>query len=155
MPRALLLLACVILAPRPSLASQPREPIEPDNLLHAYHAVFRVHGGSDVADLSPPVTYAAARLRVLLGDELALDLSHVRGLSQRALLRLLFLAVAGDYVTGPAALRPPVCRIEADPLTGTLDVTSARPDAEAALTVISVVLLLVLVLTVYRKRAPG
>lgn len=108
----------------------------------------------------PPVAYAVDRLRVLLGSSLPPtgagepDLSLVRTLDQDELLRLLFLAVAGDYVTGPSALHPVICRLEADPITGAVDVVSGRADAEAALTVIAAVLLLVVVMNAYR-REPG
>jgi hypothetical protein len=133
-------------------AGQP-EPPDPQALLAAYRAVFRVRGGAEIVGPGPTTAYAADRLRVLLGGQGPLDLAPARALAQPELLRLLFLAVAGDYVTGPAALQPALCRLEADPITGTLAVTSARPDAEAALTVIAVVLLLVVVMTTYRRES--
>ncbi len=133
-------------------------PLSSPDVVRAYQRVFRVRGGAEIMGRTPPVSYALDRLRVLLGEAALpvsaspLDLSAVRALEHDALLRLLFLAVAGDYVTGPAALRPMICRIEADPITGTLDVVSGRADAEAALTVIAVVLLLAVVMGVYRRE---
>ena len=144
----------------------PALPSDADSaVVRAYRRVFRVRGNAEiVAGHGPPVSYAIDRLRVLLGDALpatshgestVLDLSSVRALPTDELLRLLFLAVAGDYVTGPAALHPVICRLEADPLTGTLDVVSGRADAEAALTVIAVVLLLVVIMGAYRREPGG
>jgi len=129
------------------------ETLTQQALITAYSSVFRVKGGATVVGFAPPVSYAADRLRVLLdihGEQI--DLARVRSLDQPTLLRLLFLAVAGDYVTGPAALHPVICRIEADPFTGTLDVVSGKTSAENALTVIAVVLLLVIVVFTYRKE---
>jgi hypothetical protein len=70
-----------------------------------------------------------------------------------ALLRLLFHAVAGTYISGPSALRRDVCRLEADQVTGTLEVTRDGGDNEEVLTVVSLVLLCVLAVLLYRQAS--
>jgi len=160
--RATPFVVCFVLASAHLTLVSPALPSDAESaVVRAYRRVFKVRGNAEIVGHGPPVSYATDRLRVLLGDTLpgsshgestVLDLSPVRTLPSDELLRLLFLAVAGDYVTGPAALHPVICRLEADPITGTLDVVSGRADAEAALTVIAVVLLLVVIMGAYRRE---
>ena len=70
------------------------------------------------------------------------------------LLRLLFKAVAGDYVSnGPGGLGAAGCRIVADQRTGHLQLAADAGSNETALTVISLVLLCVIGVLLYRR--PG
>ena len=124
-------------------------------LIAAYQSVFTVHGGATVASVGPPVQYVEDRLRVLLGVPPTgpFDLAYVRGMDRQTLLTLLFKSVAGDYTAGPNALRPDVCRLVSDPATGVIEVTRNGEDDEPVLIVISVVLLCVLVIMMYRRDA--
>jgi hypothetical protein len=139
------------------MSQPPPETPEPAALVDAYNAVFSVRGGAPLATPGPHVEYVEDRLRVLLGGApfAPLDLSRVRALSQPDLLRLLFRAVAGAYVTGPSpALRPGACAIRADQVTGGLELVRVGGDHEALLTVIAVVLLCVLAAVMYRRDRP-
>lgn len=130
------------------------EQLDPRALLDAYNDVFDVRGGARLASAGAHLQYVEDRLRVLLGTApfSPLNLSDVRALPQAPLLRLLFRAVAGDFVAGPSALRAPVCRLEADPVSGTIEVTREGSGHEAVLTVIAVVLLCVLAVSMYRRE---
>jgi hypothetical protein len=131
---------------------------DPSALVEAYNAVFAIDGGAVLASPGRHVGYVEDRLRVLAGAPPfePLDLARVRALPQADLLRLLFRAVAGAYVTGPAGgLRAGACLIRADQTTGGLEVARAAGDHEAVLTVIAVVLLCVVGAMLYRRdRAP-
>jgi hypothetical protein len=122
-------------------------------MVAAYNAVFSVHGGSPLASTGQHVLYVEDRLRILLAAPpgLPLNVSSVCAMGQDALLRLLFHAVAGTYISGTSALRKDVCRLEADQVTGTLEVTRDGGDNEEVLTVVSLVLLCVLAVLLYRQ----
>ena len=134
-------------------AQQGAEVADPSALVSAYNAVFSVRGGAALASPGSHVGYVEDRLRVLVGAPpfAPLDLARVRALPQPDLLKLLFRAVAGAYITGPSALRADVCRIQSDQATGALEVTRSGGDHEAVLTVIAVVLLCVLGAMMYRR----
>lgn len=84
-----------------------------------------------------------------------LNVSAVCALAPDALLRLLFNAVAGTYISGNSALRKDVCRLEADQVTGTLEVTRDGGSNEEVLTVVSLVLLCVLAVLLFRQAKPS
>jgi hypothetical protein len=133
------------------------EVADPSALVDAYNAVFSVRGGAQLASPGQHVGYVEDRLRILVGAPpfAPLDLARVRALNQTDLLRLLFRAVAGAYIAGPSALRGEVCRIQADPTTGGLEVALGGGNHEAALTVVAVALLCALGDMLYRRdRAP-
>jgi hypothetical protein len=75
-------------------------------------------------------------------------------MSEDKLLQILFKAVAGNFVSGPSALRSDVCRLEADQVTGTIEVTRDGGGSEVVIIVICVILLGVVGLLVYRKENP-
>jgi len=126
-----------------------------DAMVAAYNAVFAVHGGAPLARTGAHVHYVEDRLSILLGSrpDRPLNVSDVCSMGSDALLRLLFHAVAGTYISGPSALRRDVCRLEADQVTGTLEVTRDGGDNEEVLTVVSLVLLCVLAVLLYRQAS--
>jgi hypothetical protein len=123
-------------------------------MVAAYNAVFSVHGGAPLARPGAHVLYVEDRLRILLNASAnrPLNVTSVCTMGTDALLRLLFHAVAGTYISGNSALRKDVCRIEADQVTGTLEVTRDGGGDEEVLTVVSLVLLCVLAVLLYRQR---
>ena len=125
-----------------------------DELVAAYNAVFAVDGGAPLAGPGPHVDYAEDRLRALLGAPpgAPLNLSAVCALPVAPLLRLLFQAAAGEYVTNAGALEPQACRLVADQATGALAVARDGDGSEAALTAIALVLLCVVAALLYRRE---
>ena len=132
------------------------EPPAAQALLDAYNDVFDVVGGARLISSGPHTHYVEDRLRTLLRapPDSPLDLGLFRALPQADLLKILFRAVAGEFVSGPSSLRPATCRLEADPVSGTIEVTRDGDGHEAVLTVIAVVLLCVLAVTMYRRERP-
>lgn len=130
-------------------------PVDDDAMVTAYNAVFSVHGGAPLARTGQHVHYVEDRLRILLSarPDRPLNLSSVCAMRSDALLRLLFHAVAGTYISGPSALRKDLCRLEADQVTGTLEVTRDGGENEEVLTVVSLVLLCVLAVLLYRQAS--
>lgn len=131
-----------------------RETPSSEDLVAAYNSVFSLRGGAAIAGGGTHVEYTEDLVRRLLGADASapLDLGFVRSLPQSRLLRLLFKAVAGDFISGPSALRGDVCRLQADPVSGTLEVTRDGGDNEVVLTVISLILLAVLAVMLYRRE---
>jgi hypothetical protein len=131
------------------------EFIDPDTLLSAYNAVFSVSGTDSMDANSPPVAYAEDRLRVLMrvAPGLTTDLDFVRNTTQGELLILLFQSVAGSYISGRGALNKGSCNLVSDPATGILEMVTHDPDSIPVLTCITVVLLCVLTLQVYRRQS--
>ncbi len=125
-----------------------------DSLVEAYNAVFSVHGGAPVIKTGIHIEYVEDLVRALVGTPAfqPLNLTAVRALPQSSLLRILFKAVAGNFVAGQSALRTDVCRLEADQVTGTIEVTRDGGDNEVVLTVISLILLCVLGVMMYRRE---
>ena len=138
----------------PSDAPSAAEIPGGDILVAAYNTVFSVRGGAPVLRAGSHVEYVEDLLRRLVGANPAgpLDLSAVRALPQDRFLGLLFRAVAGNFISGPSALRSDVCRLEADQVTGTIEVTRDGGDNEAVLTVIALILLCVLAIMMYRRE---
>ena len=126
-----------------------------DVLVGAYNDVFSVRGSAPVATPGIHVQYVEDRLRVLLDapPDAPLNLSSVCALAPEALLRLLFKAVAGDYIAGPGALGGDACRLVADQRTGTLELEHAGAQGEVVLTVVSVLLLCALGVLLSRQPA--
>jgi hypothetical protein len=126
-----------------------------DALVGAYNAVFSVRGAAALASRGPHLEYVEDRLRVLLATPLdaRLNASSVCGLAPEALLRLLFKAVAGDYIAGGGALGGDACRLVADQRSGVLELTRGGDEDEVALTVVSLVLLCVVAVLLYRQAA--
>jgi len=124
-------------------------------LVDAYNAVFSVRGAAPLAAVGPHLDYVEDRLRVLLAapPDAPLNVSSVCGLAPDALLRLLFKAVAGDYIAGGGALGGDACRLVADQRSGALELTRVGDEDEAALTVVSLVLLCVVGVLLYRQTA--
>ena len=81
-----------------------------------------------------------------------LDLADVRALPQDAMLQILFKAVAGNFVAGRSALRTDRCRLEADQVTGTIEVWRDGGENEVVLTVISLILLCVLAVMLFKRE---
>jgi len=125
-----------------------------DNLVAAYNAVFSVSGGAPVLRPGSHTEYAEDLLRRLIGADpwRPLDLAAVRAMPEDRLLRILFKAVAGNFISGPSALRSDVCRLEADKVTGTIEVTRDGGENEAVLIVITLILLCVVAAMIYRRE---
>jgi len=130
--------------------------LSPEDLVSAYNAVFAVRGGAAVTRVGPQVYYVEDLLRRMpeLGaSPLApLDLAAIRNLPKNQLMRLLLKAVAGHFIAGPTSLRGDVCRLLADPVSGTLELTRDGGDNEVVLTVIALILLIVLAVMLYKKK---
>ena len=126
-----------------------------DALVDAYNAIFAVRGASQLVGEGPHVQYVEDRVRILLAvpHDAPLNISSVCALAPDALLRLLFKAVAGDYISGPGALGGDSCRLLADQRSGSLELTRGGDNNEAVLTVISLVLLCVIGVLLYRQPA--
>jgi len=128
-----------------------------EDLVSAYSDVFSVRGGAVVSKRGPPVEYAEDLLRRAVGAPAfrPLNLTDIRALPKNQLMRLLFKAVAGHFISGPGSLRGDVCRLVADPASGTLELTRDGGNNEVALTVIALILLVVLGVMLFkgeRKR---
>lgn len=121
-------------------------------VLNAYVSVFSVASNARVASYGPAPAHAYDQLRVLFppNDPAADPLAAARGLPDDELLRVLFKALAGHFVTGPSALRPAICTIQADPRTGRLDVSSNELNTETVLGVLCILLLLVVLGLLFR-----
>ena len=133
------------------------ETITDEDLVSAYNSVFSVRGGAALTKRGPQVQYVEDLLRRMpeLGSPAfaPLDLASLRSLPKAQLLRLLFKAVAGHFIAGPSSLRRDVCRIQADPLSGKLEVYRDGGDNEVVLIVISLILLFVIFMMLYRKES--
>ena len=131
-----------------------REVPSGDSLVAAYNAVFSVRGGAPVLRAGSHVGYVEDLLRRLAGANPwgPLELSAIRALPQDKFLELLFKAVAGNFISGQSALRSDVCRLEADQVTGTIEVTRDGGDNEVVLTVLALILLCVLAVMMYRRE---
>ena len=135
---------------RNASATGEKEHASPGVVVDAFSSVFSVKGNPELRGRSAPVSYAEDRLRVLLGmRDKHVDLADVRKMDQKALLTLLFKAVAGDYTTGPASLGG-ACHFVSDPVTGVIELYHNRSDSNTVLTVVSIVLLAVLLTVVSR-----
>jgi hypothetical protein len=132
------------------------EEISGQDLVEAYNAVFSVRGGATVAKRGPQVHYAEDLLRRMpeLGAQAfrPLDLAEIRSLPKNQLMRLLFKAVAGHFIAGPSSLRGDVCRLEADPASGALELVRDGGTSQVALVVIALVLLCVLFVMLYKRE---
>ena len=132
------------------------ESLSQEDLVDAYNEVFTVRGGASLAGPGPQVDYVEDLLKRMAELDARpfepLDLAKIRALPKSQLLRLMFKAVAGHFISGPSALRSDVCRLQADPVSGTLEVYREGQDGEVVLTVISVVLLLVLLFMLYKRE---
>ena len=138
----------------PEDAPFPPEIPSADSLVAAYNAVFSIRGGAPLLRPGSHTEYAEDLLRRLVGANpwRPLDLAGVRAMPEDKLLQILFKAVAGNFISGPSALRSDVCRLEADQVTGTIEVTRDGGENEAALIVISLILLCVVAAMIYRRE---
>ena len=122
-----------------------------DMVLDAYVSVFSVASNARIASYGPAPAHAYDQLRVLFPPGPAADpLAAARALPDHELMRVLFKALAGHFVTGPSALRPAICTIQADPRTGRLDVSSNELNTETVLGVLCILLLLVVLGLLFR-----
>jgi hypothetical protein len=138
----------------PEDAPFPVEIPSGESLVEAYNAVFSIKGGAPLLRPGAHVEYVEDLLRRLVGANpwRPLDLAGVRAMPEGKFLQILFKAVAGNFISGPSALRSDVCRLEADQVTGTIEVTRDGGDNEVVLTVISLILLCVLGVMMYRRE---
>ena len=132
----------------------PAEIPSGESLVAAYNAVFTLKGGAPVLRPGAHVEYVEDLIRRLVGANpwRPIDLAGVRAMQEDKFLQILFKAVAGNFISGPSALRSDVCRLEADQVTGTIEVTRDGGDNEAVLTVIALILLCVLAIMMYRRE---
>jgi hypothetical protein len=134
----------------------PADELTADDLVSAYNDVFSVRGGAPVAGRGPHVDYAEDLLRRAVGAPAfrPLNLTDIRNTPKNQLMRLLFKAVAGHFIAGPSSLRGDVCRLLADPASGSLELTRDGGDNEVVLTVISLVLLAVIFVMLCKRKDP-
>lgn len=134
----------------------PGEYLDDQDLVDAYNAVFSIKGGAALSKTGPQVNYAEDLVKrvaeVGAPPFEPLDLGKIRALPRNQLMRLLFKAVAGHFVSGPSSLRSDVCRLQADPVSGALEVVRDGADSEVVLIVISAILLFVLVFMLYKRE---
>lgn len=126
------------------------------DLVSAYNDVFAVKGGALVSGKGAHVEYAEDLVRRAVAAPAfrPLNLSDIRGTPKNQLLRLLFKAVAGHFIAGPSSLRGDVCRLLADPVSGSLELTRDGGDNEIVLMVISLILLAVVFVMMCKRRDP-
>jgi hypothetical protein len=127
-----------------------------EDLVSAYNDVFSVRGGALVSGKGAHVDYAEDLVRRAVGAPafLPLNLTSIRNAPKSQLIRLLFKAVAGHFVAGPSSLRGDVCRLLADPVSGSLELTRDGGESEVVLIVISLVLLGVVFVMLCKRRDP-
>jgi hypothetical protein len=132
----------------------PVETPSAESRVAAYNAVFSVRGGAPILRPGAHTEYAEDLLRRLVGANpwQPLDLSGVRAMPEDKFLQILFKAVAGNFISGPSALRSDICRLEADQVTGTIEVTRDGGDNEVVLTVITIIMLCAVLVMVYRRE---
>jgi hypothetical protein len=132
------------------------DELTPDDLVSAYNDVFSVKGGALVSRRGAHVDYAEDLVRRAIGAPAfrPLNLTEIRGAPKGQLVRLLFKAVAGHFIAGPSSLRGDVCRLLADPVSGSLELTRDGGDNEVVLTVISLILLAVVFVMMCKRRDP-
>ena len=137
-----------------SSADASQEIPSGDALVEAYNSVFSVRGGAPVLRAGVHVDYVEDLARGLVGAPpfQPFDLQAVRTMPQARLLKVLFKAVAGNFVAGTSALRTDMCRLEADQVTGTIEVWRDGGENEVVLSVISLILLCVLAVMLYRRE---
>ena len=125
------------------------------DLISAYMQVFQLQGGLVLTEKSPPVNYILSQINVLLNhNSTTIDFLNVtRHLSDPDLLRILFQAVAGNFVAaGTSALGTEACKITADPVTGYLAAQDNMYQNKIVLTVISIILFVVIGFTFYQQQ---
>lgn len=157
------LLCCALLAAMAGRRSTAAA-VDPDVVLAAYRRVFTMATNVELTAFGEAPAYAFEQLRVLLppaqgttANATAVSwpaaedvLGATRALEDRDLLMVMFKALAGHFVTGPAALRPATCIVQADPRTGALRVSSNEVNTETVLGVLCILLLLVVLGLVFR-----
>jgi hypothetical protein len=122
--------------------------------VQAYNEIFSLRGGAPVANYGRQAEYVEDLVRRMasLPASDPLDLAAIRALPKDQMLRMVLKAVAGHFISGRSSLRGDVCRLEVDPVSGTLEVTRDGGQNEVVLTVISFLLLIVLFVMLYRKN---
>jgi hypothetical protein len=113
--------------------------------------VLRMKGGSRLGDSGPSdLNLRAVKAleqqvkRVLAGDpSTPLNISTLRDRPDTELLRILFLAMLGNYTSAAAAEWNRPCSLEIDPETGRITPSDSAPLASLALKVILVLLVAV------------
>jgi hypothetical protein len=127
-----------------------------EDLVAAYNDVFAIKGGAVVSRRGVHVEYAEDLLRraVEVPAFRPLNLTEIRNVPKGQLVRLLFKAVAGHFIAGPSSLRGDVCRLLADPVSGSLELTRDGGEDVVVLTVISLILLAVVLVMLCKRRDP-
>lgn len=125
-----------------------------EELVSAYNDVFSVRGGALVSGKGAHVEYAEDLVRRAVGAPAfrPLNLTEIRNTPKNQLMRLMFKAVAGHFIAGPSSLRGDVCRLLADPVSGTLELTRDGGENEVVLIVISLILLAVVFVMMCKRR---
>ncbi len=125
-----------------------------EEFVSAYNDVFTLRGGAPVAKHGRQVEYIEDLVRRMVAAPAfePLELSRIRALPRNQLMRLLLKAVAGHFISGSTSLRGDVCRLLADPVSGTLELTRDGGENEVVLTVIGLILLVVLAVMLYKKK---
>lgn len=132
---------------------EPEVPTD-EEFVSAYNDVFTLRGGAPVAKHGRQVEYIEDLVRRMVAAPAfePLELSRIRALPRNQLMRLLLKAVAGHFISGSTSLRGDVCRLLADPVSGTLELTRDGGENEVVLTVIGLILLVVLAVMLYKKK---
>jgi len=116
---------------------------------------LRIKGGAALGPLdTEPITRLEQQVKRVMGADpsLPLNVSEVAGLPEPELLRILFLAVIGNFTSSAAAAWQQPCSLLVDPADGSFVLDDgARRDAQAIKAV--VVLLLIVQFGVWAREA--
>ena len=139
-----------------SFPARMSDDLTAEDLVSAYNDVFAVKGGALVSRKGAHVEYAEDLVKRAVGAPAfrPLNLTDIRNAQKNQLVRLMFKAVAGHYIAGPSSLRGDVCKLLADPVSGSLELTRDGGENEVVLTVISLILLAVVLVMLCKRRDP-
>jgi hypothetical protein len=119
----------------------------PDYFAEEANRALRLDGGAVFGrDLSiSAVAALEQQVKRVMGADPSLDLnvSAVRDLSDQALLRILFLAILGNYTSAAAEEWQQPCRLVVDPKNGAIRLQDPPPVASLALKIVVALLVAV------------
>ena len=118
----------------------------PDFFASVANSALSMKGGATLASLdSIPIARLEQQVKRIVGADpsLPLNLTSARDLSDPALLRVLLLAVVGNFTTGAAASWGQPCTLVLDPSDGHFESAGLNPTEHMALQVVVVLLMIV------------
>ena len=122
----------------------PAHAVLPDYFLSVLKSTVKFRGGGTVTDLGTTAVFTMEQMlkRVTgIDPSLSFNMSDVRSKADPELMRLLLLAVIGNFTTGAEHSWQQPCSIVADPATGRLAVdNSSSSNTDVALRVLVVIL---------------